>query len=607
MKLRQKILWGYGIALGLILFVGGWGIFNLRRLGRASNAIVEENYRSIIAAEKKIDALERQDSAILLALLGNEEQARGQFREAEFRFLQAFANSKSNVTIEGEAEIIEALEATYNDYLKAVRFSTITIQSYDEEVFPLFESVRDLCVDLRELNSETMLDAADRTRWLSIQATWSMAIAGGGAAGLGLIFSLLLSDRLVKPLRKMTEATESIADGNYNVALPVTSQDELGILATAINSMSEKLQSFRDLNVGKIINEQQRSEAIISSIADGIIVVDDQLKVIALNPAAGEIVKVKPILAVDNHFLDVFNNQKFYQYLQETITTGKALNLKESENVLTLNRGETTQYYQFQINPVINKNKQTLGGIVLLQDITKLRELDRLKSDFVDTASHELRTPLTGMAMSLSMLQEMAESKLSDSEMELVTTANEDVARLSSLVNDLLDLSKIESGRIDLDFVPLDVEFLFSKAIATLKVQAEDKQISLHSKLPNPVKVRADPNKILWVLTNLIANAIRYTQTGGEINLRAKQHQEQLYISVQDNGAGIPREYTSKIFDKFVQVENQESLGGSGLGLAICKEIVKAHGGTIWVDSIFGEGSTFTFTLPIVNEQLINN
>ena len=601
MKLKHKILLGYGIVISLIVFVGGWGTINLRRLGQASDAILRENYRSILAAENIIDAIERQDSAVLLALLDNQTQAREQFRQGEILFLQWLGRAKDNITIAGEEEILTALEKNYRDYLQAVSWTDITTESYYETIFPLFETVRKQSIQLRDLNQETMVAASESARRISQQAIWSMAIAGGGAVAFGLIFSLLLCDRIVRPLRKMTIATEKIAEGNYDVAVKVNSQDELGILAREINSMSQKLKAFHELNISKVIIEQQRNEAIIQSIGDGIIVVDEELKIIALNPTAARLVNINPKLAINHNFLDVFDNDRLYRYLQETIETSQIPQLEEKENILSVKLDNKVQYYRYTITPVITKNNKTIGGIVLLQNITKLKEIDQLKSEFVATASHELRTPLTGMAMSLNLLQETAQSKLSEPEKELLTTANEDVERLRSLVNDLLDLSKIESGRIDLEFTPVEVEFLLKKATSTLNIQANNKNITLKIEDSNSLpKANIDANKILWVLTNLIVNAIRYTDNGGEITLKAKQNRDWIYISVRDNGAGIPREYKSKIFDKFVQVKTEKDVGGSGLGLAICKEIVKAHGGTIWVDSTVGEGSTFTFTVPII-------
>jgi two-component sensor histidine kinase len=192
------------------------------------------------------------------------------------------------------------------------------------------------------------------------------------------------------------------------------------------------------------------------------------------------------------------------------------------------------------------------------------------------------------------------QAKLEDREQELLAAASEDVVRLRNLVNDLLDLSKIEAGKIDLDFDEVPVALLFDKTLQSLQSQAEDSGVELSTRLPDPTpNVWADANKITWVLTNLVANALRYTDAGGHIELRAETAGSKVHLSVEDDGQRIPYAYQSKIFDKFVQVEGSSSVGGSGLGLAICKEVIRAHGGSIWVDSTPGLGSTFTFTLPV--------
>ena len=602
MKLKSKILLGYGLSLGLILLVGGWGISNLRRLGEASEAILRENYNSILAAENIIDAIERQDSAILLFLLEDSDRGSQQFRQNQIEFLKWLGKADGNITIPGEAEIVARIERSYEDYLEAFsqlqQQSNPTTEDYYREIAPIFEQIRDSSVQLRIINQETMETASDNAREISQQAIYSMAIAGLTAAGVGLGFSLLLTRRIVQPLSAMTTATEKIAGGKYDIELRVKSRDELGILAREITTMSQKLKAFRDLNVGKVIIEKQRSEAIVQSIADGIIVVDSELKIIALNPIAASIANVKSMLATNNHFLDVFDNRQLYRHLKHTAETGTSPQLED--DILTVEREQKTQYYKFAITPVITEAKEVVGAILLLQDVTKLKELDNLKSEFVATASHELRTPLTGMSMSLNLLSETTEGKLSESELELLETAVEDVERLRSLVNDLLDLSKIESGKIELDFADIEVEFLLDKAISALKIQAEQKEISLAKKfLSQDVRVKVDANKIVWVLINLVANALRYSEAEQSIEIGATKRNNWVEIFVSDRGAGIPPEYRDKIFDKFVQVETEKDVGGSGLGLAICQEMVKAHGGRIWVDSTLGEGSTFAFTVPI--------
>ncbi|MEL6909075.1 MAG: ATP-binding protein [Cyanobacteria bacterium J06598_4] len=601
MRLKSKILLGYGLSLTLILLVGAWGIANLRRLGRASEAILEENYLSILAADKTIDALERQDSAVLLFLLESRELGSQQFQRNQIEFLKWLGRAEGNITIPEEAAIIEEIEQSYQSYLKTFSLlqqqNKVTTADYYDNMLPIFEQIRDRSDQLRNINQAAMEAASENAQEVSSQAVWSMAIAGTTAGIVGLSFSLWLTRRIVQPLSAMTMATEKIAQGEYDIALQVKSQDELGILAREITTMSQKLKAFRDLNVDKVIVAKQRSEAIVQSIADGIIVVDRELKIIAINSLAANIAQVKSMLATNNHFLDVFSDRTLYQYLKYTAETGKPPELED--DILTIERNKHTQYYKFAITPVVTATEATIGAILLLQDVTTLKELDNLKSEFVATASHELRTPLTGMAMSLNLLAETTENKLSESEIELLDGAVEDVERLRGLVNDLLDLSKIESGKIDLDFANVSVNLLLDKAIAALKIQAEQNQVNLvKQSLSSDIKTRVDANKIIWVLTNLIANALRYSDAGAEITIGSESRNNWLEIFVADRGVGIPLEYQGKIFDKFVQVQTEKDVGGSGLGLAICKEMVQAHGGRIWVKSTVGEGSVFTFTVP---------
>jgi NtrC-family two-component system sensor histidine kinase KinB len=236
----------------------------------------------------------------------------------------------------------------------------------------------------------------------------------------------------------------------------------------------------------------------------------------------------------------------------------------------------------------------------LLKDITRLKEVEQLKNDFVTAASHELRTPLTSLEMSVDLLLEYCvKTTFPEKYRNLLGMAHEEVLRMKALISDLLDLSKIESGRIEMEFEQVKVSTLFDNVQTVFTSQAAMKEVTLTSDMPDGLpEVRADANKVAWVLTNLISNALRYVNKGGSIKLLAHGISSHVHISVQDDGPGIPAEYQSGIFQKFVQVKGREP-GGSGLGLAICKEIVRAHGGTIWVDSAPGRGSTFTFTLPI--------
>jgi NtrC-family two-component system sensor histidine kinase KinB len=607
--LRKKILIGYGIALALTIVVLAWAFANLLRLGRASEAILTENYKSILAAENMIDAIERQDSAVLLLILGYDDLGSSQFRENESLFLQWLGRAKDNITIPGEDKVIDRIDSGYSAYLGNFSRLRLLYQSdphkanifYHETILPSFKSVRDGCVHLRTINEDTMLAASDRARRIARNAVLSMASIGIAAVGIGLGFSLLLSNFLVRPLRRIMEAAHKIAEGDYKVEVSEDSSDELGRLAFEFNAMVSKLQAYHDLNVGQIVAEKRKGEAIIQSIEDGIVVVDAQFKVTGLNRTAADLFGLDPNEALDRHFLEVIKSDQVFTYIKQSAESGSSPQIEEGENVLTVQHGEAHRHYMFSITPVETSTGSMLGVVLLLRDVTRLKEIDRLKSEFVMTASHELRTPLTSIGMSIDLLREGALEKLNQKEQQLLSAAHEEVQRLKVLVNNLLDLSKIEAGKIEMEFDRVPVRLLFEKAVSPLKSQAEEESVDLSFQVPeDSPSVKADANKVTWVLTNLISNALRYTGERGHIRLFAERIASQVHISVSDNGEGIPYEYQSKIFDKFVQVKGDKATGGSGLGLAICKEIVRAHGGTIWVDSAPGEGSTFTFTLPVM-------
>jgi NtrC-family two-component system sensor histidine kinase KinB len=606
--LRKKIFIGYGITLLLMVLVLVWAFINLWHLGQASDAILKENYKSILAAENMVYAIERQDSAILLMFLGYQEEGWNQFRENESQFFQWLSRAKDNITLEGEEKIVNRIGVEYSQYLDHVSelrpIPTARLRKtetfYHQTILPSFQSIRNTCIRLREINQENMFKISDRARFIAERAIWSMVIIGIAAVGIGVGFSLLLSNLLTKPVRQMVEATQKIAEGNYDIQIPTFSPDELGRLTDEFNSMARKLKGFHDLNIEQIMAEKGKSEAIIRSIDDGILLVDAEFKVTGMNPMAMRILDVQPDASQNRHFLEVVKSEQLFNYIKQSMVSAKPPSIGEKENVFSVERNGTQYHYQFSITPVRGKKGVLIGVILLLRDVTRLAELDRLKSEFVMTASHELRTPLTSIGMSIDLLLEGAVKKLNEKEQQLLLAAHEDLQRLKVFISDLLDLSKIEAGKMEMELSSISVRALFEKAVTVFKTQSEEKPASLSFDVPAEISnVKADDNKITWVLSNLISNALRYTPSGGHINLSAESFGSYVQVSVSDDGPGIPYEYQSKIFDKFVQVKSDKTVGGSGLGLAICKEIVRSHGGTIWVESVPGVGSKFTFTLPV--------
>jgi NtrC-family two-component system sensor histidine kinase KinB len=610
MTLKKKILIGYGVTFALMGLVIVWTVSNLVSLGKATDAILSENYRSIIAAENMVDALERQDSAILLIYLGDIARGISQFRENEAVFLDWLSVAKGNITVKGEAELVRSIDLDYAKYRQ--RFSAMTdlrdpakrsskeaLAAYHDSVYPLYSAVREACVKLRRLNESTMYGASVKARQVAERTIWSTVIVAVAALLVALVFSLLLADRITRPLRQFMEASRKIGAGDYAVSVSVRTDDELGLLAEEFNRMTDQLHHYHEMNIEQIISEKNKGEAILSSIEDGLVVFDVNLKVTGINTAARKLLNLEFSDSSRLNCSDILADDRVCDLIRKTVATGELPYIPDEQRIINFQTGEQPRQCLFSVTVIRGKERKMSGIVLLIKDITRLKEVERLKSEFVMAASHELRTPLTSLGMSVDLLLEHVAPGLEEKDRELLQAAHDEVYRIKALVSDLLDLSKIESGKIDLDFESVPVHTLFDHVHAVFRSQLDMKEVYLTSELmANIPMVRADANKITWVLTNLISNALRYAAKGGHIELTAKEIGNQIHLSVRDDGPGIPVEYQSKIFQKFVQVAGRES-GGAGLGLAICKEIVRAHGGTIWVESTVGQGSTFTFTLPV--------
>jgi len=608
MTLKAKILIGYGVAFAFMGLVVAWAVTNLVSLGKATDAILHENYRSILAAENMVDELERQDSGILIMFLGAGEKGIDQFRESEKMFLEWLARAKDNTTIQGEAELVQSIETDYSKYRR--QFSRLTelrnaaktpirssLTTYQESMHPLFAKVREACIGLRY--EKTMYEASVRASRVAKRAIWSTVLVAASALIVALIFSLILAERIVRPIRYFMEASRKISSGDYAVQVPVETGDELGHLAGEFNQMAAQLGRYHEMNIEQIISEKNKGEAILSSIEDGLVVFDTKLKVTGINPAARRTLGLE---FAESHTLqcaDILPDPNVCDLIRKTVETGEQPTVPDEQRIVTLPEGERFRHYLFSVTAIRGRDRNLSGIVLLLKDVTRLKEVERIKSEFVMAASHELRTPLTSLAMSVDLLLEHMPQGLADKDRDLLQAAHEEVHRMMALVSDLLDLSKIEAGKIELEFESVHVHALFDHVQAVFKSQMDIKEVSFTSELTGDLsRIRVDVNKITWVLTNLVSNALRYVRKGGHIQLMAHRIGPNVHLSVRDDGPGIPSEYQSKIFEKFVQMNGRDA-GGTGLGLAICKEIVRAHGGAIWVESSSGQGSTFTFTLPV--------
>jgi PAS domain S-box-containing protein len=617
MSLRAKLLFGYLIFVAALIVLGGLSAWRLLEMGGVSRRIISNNYDSVVAAQEMKESLERLDSAALFALLGAREKASAQLLEHRARFDASLKKAESNITEAGERDAIHAIRRDRDSYYQmfdaflakvnsqdnsrpqsATRKTELTERNeYFTRLEPQFNKLRAECEHLLQLNQSAMVAKSEAAaevaqlwfyRTLAIAAVLVMA---------GLFLAFFLANRIVEPLRKLTATTAKMAAGDFNANVIVSSRDEVGVLAVEFNRMAERIRQLRSSDMGQLLIAQQTTEAAIDSLYDPVIVTDGDGRVTKLNPAAQEIFGSEKENA-GKHVGEVARDARIAGAVAEALESQHPVAGEGVSSVLPLAVAGSERAFRLRTTPMRDSENHLLGAVTLLEDITHLREIDRLKSEFIATASHELRTPLTSVQMGVHLLLEGAAGELNDKQAEVLSACREDCERLDKLMRDLLDLSRIEAGENQPELQRIEARELIVAEAETLRPQVEAKSLIFAVDVPVDLpQVMADRSQIERVVANLVVNAVRYTRQG-EIRISAELRGHSVAVAVSDTGEGIPPEYLPHIFDKFVQVPGAAT-GGAGLGLAICRLIVEAHGGQISVQSDIGHGSTFTFTLPV--------
>lgn len=613
MSLRAKLLFSYLIFVAALVVLGGWSAWRLREMGSVSRRIISNNYDSVVAAQEMKESLERQDSAALFALLGAREKAVAQLREHRARFDANFQKAANNITEIGETDAIEAIRRDRDAYYRIFDLFVAEVNTerardqelrerneYFTHLEPQFNKLRADCEHLLQLNQRAMLIKSEAAANVAQLWFYRTLLIAGVFVIAGILLAFLLSKRIVGPLRQLTLTTAKIAGGDLNAKVKIDSRDEVGVLAAEYNRMAQRILQLRSSDMGKLMVAQQTTEAAIDSLYDPVIVTDGEGHVTKLNPAAEEIFGSEKE-NTGKHVGDVARDARIAGAVAEALESQRPVAGEGMSSILPLAVDGSERAFRLRTTPMRGDGdggRHLLGAVTILEDITHLREIDRLKSEFIATASHELRTPLTSVQMGVHLLLEGALGELTDQQNEVLQACRQDCERLDKLMRDLLDLSRIEAGESQPQLATVSAKELIATAVKELRPQVEAKDLELKLDVPLELpSVSVDRLQIERVIENLLGNALRHTKQG-EIKISAEQRDSHVAVSISDTGSGIPAEYLPHIFDKFVQVPAAPT-GGAGLGLTISKSIIEAHGGQISVQSQTGCGTTFTFTLPL--------
>jgi two-component system, NtrC family, sensor histidine kinase KinB len=612
-SLKHKLRFSYGLLISIILIVSLSGAYHLARLGRAIDTILVNNYKSILAVENMKEALERQDSAMMFFISGQLDKARQQFAVNSQKFQNEFNIAINNITEKGEAEIVEDIRSQSSAYQRRlqdlinsneVRESSELSSTYFGQLEPAFLQLKLRLDDLLHLNQQAMVRASDRAKSESWRAQVSTLLLSATALTLALLFAWRFTRYIVKPISTLTEKAKLIGEGDFDQHILISSQDEIGILAAEFNRMATRLRDIRKSDYWRLLLEQKKSDAVIDSIDEPIIVTDARGNVTKINRAAGVFFDNSLPLEGgppdDRLSLQGFPaGEQILQAVRDVVSMQRPIAAEGEAALVPIKLGGAERSYRIRATPMRDEDGRLLGAVILLEDITAIQELDRLKTQFISVASGKLQDPLRSLELALHGVISGSMREFSEQQIDLLHNARENASQLEEIMNDLLELAEIESGIRTLSPDPVRPVDLVRPAVEHHNAAAESKHVRLENQVwPDLPLVLADKEAARRIFDNLLSNAIRHTGHDGTITISAAEREDHVFFCVKDSGEGVPHENLPTLFSRFVQVGGRPG-GGTGLGLALVKRLVEAQGGHVSVESRVGEGTAMTFTLPV--------
>ena len=601
LSLRKKLLLGFGGLLLIIILLGLQSITKVTELGGAIDIILRENYQSVIACQKMKESLERLDSGALFILSGNEKEGRDLIERNMPEFEKALQTELKIITLPGEGEKAARVKTLFEQYrplIKNVEGQKLSQMMRDEIYFdklqPLFQNIKNTTDDILYINQQNMFEANQQARHKATAAREHMFILLFIGVAVAAVYISLVGKWILRPIKRLTQSVEEIKRGNLDLVVKSDGRDEIGRLSEAFNEMTASLREFRRRDEEKLFRIQVSTQQTFNNLPDIVAITDTEGHIEIATETAGNIFGLKRNVKIQSLPFD------WMKSLFEDALKGHQVPMNKN-NVSLIQQfiNAEEHYFQPAAAPILNSKKEVTGVILILKDITEQLEHSELKRGVISTVSHQLKTPLTSIRMALHLLLEEKIGPLNPTQTELLVTAREETERLNRILENLLDISRIVSGKMAIEFHNIQPYKIAHEAAESFRSKAIGHGIKLHTLLPGDLPdVWADAEQIEHVFSNLLLNALRYTESGGAVTISARADDKQVLLSVSDTGSGIPEQYLPKIFERFFRIPGQDTEAGTGLGLSIVKEIVEAHGGSVGVESREGVGSTFSFTLP---------
>lgn len=572
MKIKTKLNLSVGLLFTLIIILSLVSAYYVFSIKKDTENILKANYITLEYSRNMLSSLDEISKDEPKAILLFETNLKKQL---------------ANITEEGEDKVTYNLQKNFQ-FLEKNRTDETLKAQIRQDIFEIMK----LNMNAIKVKSDIAKETAETANlWIAIVGTLCFLIA----------FNLLvnLPNNIANPIKELTESIKQIANRNYSERVHFQNHNEYGDLAKSFNSMAEKLEEYSNSSLHKLTFEKKRLETLINNMHDPIIGLDNQGIILFVNDEALKIIGLKQE--------EVIGQLASTLALKNDLMKSLIINELESPKAHPMKifaDGKESYFEKENVNITIKPTGEDqlidIGNVIILRNITIFKELDFAKTNFIATVSHELKTPISSIKMSLQLLENTSTGTINDDQKQLIDSIKEDSQRLLKITGELLELSQVETGNIQLNIEKSSPNEIAKYAIEAVKVQAEQKQIEVVLESENNLsEVKADSEKSSWVLINFLTNAIRYSSENSVVTVKLKQENNQIIFQVTDKGKGIDKRYQSKVFDKYFQIPGSHK-SGTGLGLAISKEFIEAQNGTIGVESELGLGSTFYFKLGMV-------
>lgn len=577
MKIKTKLRFGFGFLFIMVLAFGALSGFYLNKIARDSKVILKNNYESIGFSREMRKVLDNNSLPLP--------------SEAVLHFEQQLKKQEGNLTESGEKEVTQNIRKNFG-----------VLQSHSELLAE--RSLRHDLTRVEELNMKAIVRKNDQAQASVSKATLYLQFIGGLILLILFSFSVNFPSFIANPLLQLKEGIQEISRKNYKTRLNFPESDEFSPLAEAFNQMTSRLNEWENSNIATILSEKSRIETIIEQMQDGIIGLNEKGEIIFINRVAETLLNVDEAKVIGINASEVAGKNDLLKTLLENKQSEKPVKIysNDKESYFQIESREITvpDYDQNRGKAVITTGKSA-GEVYILRNITRFRELDEAKTNFIATISHELKTPISSIKMSLQLLTDRRVGNLNKEQTDLVDLITDDTQRLLKITSELLDLAQVETGNIQLSFLPTDPDEIVNYAINSIKFQADQKNIQLeYHRMTDSSKVQVDVEKTTWVMINFLSNALRYSPDKSKIVITIKPEKKMIEFSVKDFGKGIEEQYQKRLFERYFQVPTDgKNKSGTGLGLAISKDFIEAQQGEIFVESELGAGSRFGFRLPV--------